>query len=210
MADEELKFKGGRWRKSGKFASKKEVKEHFRSQGWEFLRVKTSKRHPVTPEGKDVVHVGAAKGLTLKNVKARLKATAESLSTKKFKKVLREEEEERKPLYRISKVFMVYAQIKKGVTPDPLAEIRIFIYTRNPDKYSRYHFDEPKDKLVWNRRNSLSQKNTSYRIEGFEKEQVDEDELEGEEEEMQYYIAFFDEHGNIKPKGEDTGYVRDL
>lgn len=104
--------------------------------------------------------------------------------------------------YRISKVYMAYHIQTLKKTPTPFAELRIYVFTQRPEIYNTYMFDKWKNDVIRKPHTeiSLSYKNTDYRIEGYEKEEIGRDEVKKEMDTPFYYIKFWvrGKEGEIK------------
>lgn len=119
-----------------------------------------------------------------------------------------------KKLWRIHKCHMWYRSYKARETPDPYAMVSVFVYTRTPDKYTEEMFDSALDFLETDPeafptfgmaltsaslaavRKGYSAPGAYYEVEGWEREQVDEDEKgDYNEDEWRYYLALYRTRG---------------
>jgi len=118
-----------------------------------------------------------------------------------------------KVLWRVHKSHMWYRSYKARDTPDPYAMVSVFVYTRRPDDYKEEDFDTALDFLETDPeafptfgmaltsaslaavRKGYSAPGAYYEVEGWEREQVDEDEKgDYEEDEWRYYVALYRVH----------------
>lgn len=112
--------------------------------------------------------------------------------------------------YRVQSVHNAYATDPGTKTPKAIAEIRIFVYTREPGRYDRSTMDTLMERVRRDPKYSFRKAGASIRfeIEGHEEELVDSDEVDSSKVDRPYYeVMFFDKKGNIKPGGKDEGYV---
>jgi len=121
------------------------------------------------------------------------------------------EEKVKSKYWRISKMWTVYGTGKGASTPDPLAQIHIYVVTKNPELYDEAMFDQwLRDVVNIPKRpgtgNTFTYSHTDYSGEGYEDEPITADEAKKESlNKINYYLCFFDSHGHIKPHGEQTG-----
>jgi len=120
---------------------------------------------------------------------------------------IKEEAEEGKQLiYRVQKVYMLYG--KEGNYPRPFAEVRVYVFTQKPDKYDVYVMDDYKRRVLY-KYDSKGKKwslrftkwsNTKFEIDGFEKEPVEEDEVEGRLDVPMFYVKFMKTGTEVKDR----------
>jgi len=112
-------------------------------------------------------------------------------------------------LWRIHKCHMWYRSYKARETPDPYAMVSVFVYTRKPENYKEEDFDSALDFLETDpeafptfgmaltsaslaaQRKGYSAPGAYYEVEGWEREQVDEDEADKPLEQLHYYVALY-------------------
>ena len=168
--------------------------------GWKVIRWKNQDRVFVFDDkGRIVTHVQFSDNVKSKIIRIILMKMGPREHIRKI--------EYEDGIYRINRVYMVYGAVDRERTPSPVAELRIIVYTKKPENYDIYKMDEYKREIVCLSNNSLSYKNTTFKITGFEKEKIDKDEVKGPFDRPFYYIAFFDRRGNIKPRGEIREYL---
>jgi hypothetical protein len=121
-------------------------------------------------------------------------------------------------LWRIHKCHMWYRSYKARETPDPYAMVSVFVYTRKPENYKEEDFDSALDFLETDpeafptfgmaltsaslaaQRKGYSAPGAYYEVEveGWEREQVDEDEKgDYNEDEWRYYVALYRTRGEV-------------
>lgn len=110
-----------------------------------------------------------------------------------------------KKFYRISKVREYYAKkkYKTRETPKPFFEVRVLVYTQDPDQYTEADLDSELDRveaLFPSIGVAKRQEKITTEVIGIEKEKVDEDEVTAILDEYRYYAVQYGAKG--KPKRE--------
>lgn len=113
-------------------------------------------------------------------------------------------------IFRISKVHMYYATEIKRETPTPFAELRVFVFTNNPEGWED-GLDQALKRLEWiffSLGDSLKQNKITAEISGLEVEPVDKDEVTAPLNQIQRYFALFGAKGKIKEDYDETDIIK--
>jgi hypothetical protein len=116
-----------------------------------------------------------------------------------IEELTKHQEEHWKPpvvkFYRLMKCHLWYARTPERKTPNPYAMVATFVYTQEPDKYPEDDFDSAleyiEEIVIPQFGYAVTAGTVYYNVVAFEREEVDEDEVEYRLDQMRYYVAFY-------------------